>query len=470
MSNENNQNNNENKKDNRYNSNKQKKGIKRAFYFLPEKITDDEEFKFIDEKSVKNIIPNRYLASSEGRIYDTFSEREVAQNYDKKGVKRDGTPKGYLYSSIKIRNEDGIIESKRCRVNRMVAITFDKDQNKDFSKLEVDHLNNNHSDNSLDNLEIVTKAENKKRAVENNLYPAGEDHCCAKFSNDQVREVAQLISDGKDNKEISEITGIEPEYIRSIRRRDSYKCVTKDFVFPEIPKLEITDELIISIADMITQGCTQDQICNKLGVTIHLISKVRTKSIRPDLLENYDFTKKYIGDEKEFIINSICKDLESGMTPTEVKEKYNGLYDIKEIDSYVSSVLSGHGYTYISQNYNIPSFSKFMSDELVTAICERIMDNDSTFANIAREFGIEPSVVQDIHCKKHYKHITENYNFPVYKNPDIIDKELVEKICQMLQDKVSPAKIAKELNAPVGIIYHIKYRDTHTDISSKYNW
>lgn len=205
----------------------QKKGIIRPAYFLPKRISESEEFKFIDNTIVNNVIPERYLISNFGRIYDTFSERFISNVYDRKGLKKDGTPKGYPYCSIKYRDNNDIIQSKKIRLNRAVIKSFNPVDNMD--NLEVNHKDGNHSNNELSNLEWNTREQNKAHAFENKMYCNGENHCGASITNKQAETVCKLLSEGYSNSEIYNITKIDRELITNIKRRHSYRYVSEKY-------------------------------------------------------------------------------------------------------------------------------------------------------------------------------------------------------------------------------------------------
>ena len=443
----------------------QKKGIKRVVYTVPEQIADDEEFKFIENTVVENVIPRRYLISNYGRIYDTFSERFVSEVYDKKGLKHDGNPKGYPICSIKYRDDNDIIQSKKVILSRAVAITFDPRDN--YKELEVNHLDGNHGHNTMapsdTNLEWSTREENKKHARENKLYATCEHAPSAIMTNEQVESICKMILDGKTNKEISEFTGFNPDLISNIRNQQSYKEITTKYDMPTFKPIEVSDETVIKTADMIVNGYTYDEISNMLGIPKSRILQIKAREFKPHLTTNYNFDICMDPDKLE-LINSICSDLESGIRPFEIEEKYN------VSKSFVNSIISGHGYKYISENYNIPSFDRKLSDELVINVCEELMKNSKSLAQISRDAGVPIKTVQDIHNKIVYKYITSNYNFPEYHNPNELNNDQVIDICERLQNGDSTAKISRDTGIPSSKIYHIRYRETHTDISKNYNW
>lgn len=442
------------------NSNMQKKGIHACIYFEPEKIADDEVFKFMNDDVVDNIVPERYLISNYGRVYDTFSDRLIAINYDRKGLKKDGTPKGYQYCKIKYRNDDDIIDSKRVRVNRAVAITFDKPDN--FNELEVNHMDGDHSNNKLSNLEWNTKEENRRHAYENRLYVNGQDHPCAHLTNKQAESICDMLMEGKTNIEISRITNVDPDIISGIRNKTAYRYIAENYQFP-ILNPETPDELVIQAAEMISRGISFREIEEITGIGKSRLGKIKAHQYKPELTKNYNFDI-CIDPEKLQQIKQICEELEKGNPPAIVSKKLGIAKPI------ISGIASGHAYSYISKDYNIPSFRHDLDREIVKQICDIIMTDTKSYSQIARDFGISVGIVQDIHSKKVFKDITSSYNFPPSHQPGEIPENIVRVICSKLQDGETSISISNELGIPVSKIYHIKYRDTHQDISKDYIW
>ena len=64
----------------------------------------------------------------------------------------------------------------------------------EFSKYDIDHKDCDPSHNEYSNLEIVTHAENMRRAGINNLMPFGENHHNSKYKDDLIEKICQDIS------------------------------------------------------------------------------------------------------------------------------------------------------------------------------------------------------------------------------------------------------------------------------------
>ncbi len=94
-------------------------------------------------------------------------------------------------------NEDGYLHvclSKGCHhkcfsVNRLVAMAFIPNPE---NKPEVDHIDNNHTNNCVENLRWATRGENAKYAVESGAYRFGDNHPRAKLTTAQAKEIMEI--------------------------------------------------------------------------------------------------------------------------------------------------------------------------------------------------------------------------------------------------------------------------------------
>lgn len=96
----------------------------------------------------------RYLVNSVGQIYDTKNKKNICQWIDNVG-----------YYQCNLYDKDGKKYYKR--VHRIVAETFIPNPN---NYQQVNHINGNKRNNSIDNLEWTTNSKNTQHGYDNNLY------------------------------------------------------------------------------------------------------------------------------------------------------------------------------------------------------------------------------------------------------------------------------------------------------------
>ena len=107
-----------------------------------------------------------------------------------------------------------------------------------MEKLQVNHIDGNKQNNCLDNLEWVTPKENIHHSIQNHLtnfeYLQGEKTNLSNYSEKDAKRVIELLKSNKyTDKQISQITGYPVRsFIAKIRRRETWKYLTKDITTP----------------------------------------------------------------------------------------------------------------------------------------------------------------------------------------------------------------------------------------------
>ena len=159
-----------------------------------------------------------YEVSNLGRIRNKSTLREMRLSKDGSG-----------YPQLTLPNGDGTRQTHK--LHRLVLETFVPIA--DCHLYLVNHLNGNKMDASLGNLEWVTQQENIDHAVETVLRVtrAGENHQNAKFTNDQIRRVCELLQEGKGEREIARTVdfAINTLTIRQIRQRKTWRQISQSY-------------------------------------------------------------------------------------------------------------------------------------------------------------------------------------------------------------------------------------------------
>lgn len=158
-------------------------------------------------------------------------------------------------------------------------------------------------------------------------------------------------------------------------------------------------------------------------------------------------------------VKKICDDLMKGYTIYDISKKYN----YSELSIY--NIRFYHSYKYITKKYKFPSNRLTESD--IIKVCDLIMEN-KTFEEISKITGISKSKIAQISNKTSWIYITEKYDFPNRKIVTPEKRELIIKVCKMLQDGKSPKEVSEELKVSKPFVQHIASRESHTDISKDY--
>lgn len=143
----------------------------------------------------KDILPDRYEVSNLGRFRNKKTGKLLFGNNRKN--ERGG------YCRIALKTVSG--KTKKFQMHRIVMHEFgDLDDD-----AEVNHMYPDKRDNSIYNLENVSRKENAEHAAIHDLYKSCENHYRSKFTNTQVEEICRYLQDGKPVSEIISIMNLE---------------------------------------------------------------------------------------------------------------------------------------------------------------------------------------------------------------------------------------------------------------------
>lgn len=155
-----------------------------------------------------------YLASSMGEIKSL--PRLAADDRKIKGrlMRLQKTTSGYLFFAARSKTFSGPI-----LVHRAVLSAFTGG----MEQLDVNHINGIKHDNRAANLEWLTRSGNLLHAANTGLKPVGVQSHLAKLSEDNVREIRQLLTIGKPQTEIAALFGVTQTAISKIKTLKKWK-------------------------------------------------------------------------------------------------------------------------------------------------------------------------------------------------------------------------------------------------------
>lgn len=180
---------------------------------------DDELWNFI----VYDGKVQHYMISSYGRIYNMHTIQQLKISYNAH----------YRYPSVCIRFNG---KQRHMTIHRMVAELFVPRKSPEFNI--VNHLNENKQDFRASNLEWTTLSGNVmysfKTGTNKNF---GENAVQATITEKTAVKICEMLEDGFRTCDICRELGVHRDIVRHIRTRDTWKHVSKNYSFDNIPNL-----------------------------------------------------------------------------------------------------------------------------------------------------------------------------------------------------------------------------------------
>jgi len=154
---------------------------------------------------------NRYYEiSNRGRVRNSETAHILAQNVNSGG---------YWYATLSRPTKYNLT------VHRGMAILFIPNP---LNKTQVNHINGNKLDNSIENLEWASQEENLKHAVDNKLMPQGTSSYLAKLDEEKVEAIRISLSKGIMQAALARQYGVDRGTISGIKLGRTWKHVRPD--------------------------------------------------------------------------------------------------------------------------------------------------------------------------------------------------------------------------------------------------
>lgn len=156
-----------------------------------------------------------YYVTVDGHIWSEQSQKYMAESLDKDG-----------YVKVSLRSKD--LPPKKCHrysVHRLMMENFFPFE--DMERYQVNHIDGNKANNSLENLEWVTCKENIAHAITAGLRAAING--AAKLTSQQVIEIYQRAQNGEKNVDLGREFGVHPDTIGKIRNKRAWREILKDY-------------------------------------------------------------------------------------------------------------------------------------------------------------------------------------------------------------------------------------------------
>lgn len=208
--------------------------------------------------------PSHYLVNTNGQIYSEYTNAYL---------KPFKNPQGYCLVDLYENHKDYTRQ-----VHRLVAEAFIPNP---LMLETVNHKDGDKSNNTISNLEWMTRLDNVRHAWKTGLAKPryGTDNPANVYTEDQIHLVCQLLEVSfMSNKEIAEIAGVNVTLIRDIKFRGKWKRISSLYNINMKPKgFKDLREKILELIDLGYSNKEIFEIVRCPGMTKRHIEGVRAR-------------------------------------------------------------------------------------------------------------------------------------------------------------------------------------------------
>lgn len=178
-------------------------------------------------------------------------------------------------------------QTKHYRVHRLVAETFLECPD---PTLDVHHKDHDKSNNNVENLEWCTRGYNIKAAMDAGVNPQkGETHSASVMTEETVHEVCRLLQEGWRTIDICSHLGVAKHNVCEIKRGNNWSHIKKDYNIHVVRKERISKQKVHLICELLEQGLSDKDITQKLKLQRHIVPRVRRRETYKDISKDYVF-------------------------------------------------------------------------------------------------------------------------------------------------------------------------------------
>lgn len=204
-------------------------------------------------------VKTNYIVSRYGNIFNTSKKHLMSYHHNTSG-----------YPTVKISNipkEGGGEKSLNMLVHRIIAQAFIPNPE---NKPDINHIDGNKDNYSIDNLEWVTVSENNKHARDTGLVKIkyDDEHHMSKLSSSVVESIIIKYLNGIEPSDISKELNIGKPTISAILRGIRYKRIGKKYgLSGKTRRMRFIDEYKPKIFDLLEKGYrSTKEITEILGI------------------------------------------------------------------------------------------------------------------------------------------------------------------------------------------------------------
>lgn len=237
-----------------------------------------EDSFYINGVEVKQCrkFPN-YCTSKDGNVYRISTGRLMAKTFNKDTE--------YNYCRLCHNNV-----AQTVRVSHIVANTgWVINPNPDLYTI-INHKDGNKLNDSSDNLEWCTLAQNQKHAVATGLKQVGSELYNSVLNEEDVHEVCKRLQEGFRVKDIADEFSVSKDIVRKIKAGDTYFHVRSLYNIPHKYVSEFSEMTVRWVCEQVLSGYSDKQIsenCSNRDLKTIDVKRIRYKIRYKIIVDEY---------------------------------------------------------------------------------------------------------------------------------------------------------------------------------------
>ena len=153
---------------------------------------------------------------------------------------------------------------------------------------DVNHIDGNKDNNSLDNLEACSIIYNIQHAIITGLRNNKGENCYLnKYSEKTIHKILKLLEDGYDNNSISNKLNIPLSTISGIKTGKTWTHISNQYNLPNYIHRQNID-IVECVIKSIIKGLTNKQISSMYNIDHKYISLIRNKKRHKELYDKVE--------------------------------------------------------------------------------------------------------------------------------------------------------------------------------------
>lgn len=244
--------------------------------------------------------------------------------------------------------------------HRLVMMAFNPKPYYENPSLMINHINENKSDNRLCNLEWVSNSQNVAYSNERKREFHRESNSSFKFSNSDKHKICKMLEDGIPTKDIAKEYGIEfndkryrnfVKILSKVRSNIRWINISSQY---NINTPRHTEDEIRTFCELIQNGYNTKQISEILNIPCNnslyeLISSIKHRKRWIEISKDYDFSQYELKSNEE--IETYCDLISKGYNYKEIA-KITNQEPTKKFRIMIMNIRNGTTYKNFSKHYN----------------------------------------------------------------------------------------------------------------------